>query len=82
MLLEDQLQLLAGCSALSTRGKHTVACAMLQDRRKRTTETLSVKEFNKKQKKAETRLKHEAEMDQGLFIARQLEQDSSLLSGW
>ena len=56
---------------------------MLQDRRKRTTETSAMKEFNKKQKKTETRLKHEAEMDQGLFIARQLGQESSLavLSG-
>ena len=58
-----------------------MACGMLQDWRKRTTETSAMKEFNTRQKKAETRLKHEAEMDQGLFIARQLGRESSLLSG-
>ena len=81
MLSEDKLELISGCSQLSLKGKHHVACGMLQDWRKRTTETSAMKEFNKRQKKAETRLKHEAEMDQGLFIARQLGQESSMLSG-
>ena len=81
MLSEDKLELISGCSQLSLKGKHQVAAGMLQDWRKRTTETSAMKEFNKRQKKTETRLKHEAEMDQGLFIARQLGQESSMLSG-
>ena len=80
MISEDKLELYSGCSSLSRRGKYAVAVVMLQDYTKKSKETSKNAAFNKRRERAEARMKVEHELDQGLYLAKQLGSESAFLA--